>query len=472
MSPGNVDTAIARARQAQAEVEFWSQDRVDQMVAAVGWQAYEETNARMLSELAQRETGLGDADHLFVLHRRRVLGALRDLHGVTTVGVIEELREQGLRRLAKPIGVIAAATPATAPCSGVIGDALPMLKTRNAVVFSPNPKAQRATEATVDLLRRGLAMAGAPVDLVQCLPVLGRHHTEQLMAAADLTVAVGGAGVVARAHRSGTPAVTAGVGNSTIIVDESADLAKAAAQIALGASFNHGTSCSSESNVLVAAEVAAAFQQHLALQGCHICDPDETARLRELLWPDGATLNRDAVGRAATTIAADAGIDLDPAVDTTALVAQGPVIRKSGRLDCTDPLLQEKLSPVFTLLKFTRFDRALDAVDEILSRSGQGHSCGIYTTRPDRVAQLAERARVCRVMVNQSTLGNTGSFDNGMPFTSILSCGSWGGSSESENITWRHFLNYTYISHPLPRTEPDERTIFGALRNQPSRAVV
>jgi sulfoacetaldehyde dehydrogenase len=463
MSPDEVATAVVRARRAQAEVEFWSQDRVDEMVAAVGWHAYEETNARMLSELAHRETGLGDPEHLFVLHRRRVLGALRDLHGITTTGVIEELPERGLRKLAKPIGVIAVASPATAPCSGVIGNALPMLKTRNAVIFSPNPRARGATEATVDLLRRGLAAVGAPVDLLQCAKVGGRHVAEQLMAAADLVVAAGGAGTVARAYHSGTPAISAGSGNPTVIVDDSADLAAAAERIVLGAGFNHGTSCSSESNVLVAASIAAAFREQLALQGGHLCDADETARLRHLLWPDGTTLDRTAVGRPATAIAADADIQLDPTTKTTVLVARGPALGGSGYLDADDPLLHEKLSPVFTLLEFGGFDAALDGVDTLLSRAGQGHSCGIYTARPDRAARLAERARVCRVMVNQSTaVGNSGSFDNGMPFTSTIASGSWGGCSQSENITWRHFLNYTYVSDPLPLTVPDERALFGA----------
>lgn len=135
----DVEATMARARRAQAEVEFWPQERVDDLVAALGWAAYQEDTARSLADLAYRETGLGDPEHLFTLYRRRVLGTLRDLHGVVTSGIIEELPERGLRKLAKPIGVIAVASPATAPCSGVVGNALPMLKTRNAVVITPNP---------------------------------------------------------------------------------------------------------------------------------------------------------------------------------------------------------------------------------------------------------------------------------------------------------------------------------------------
>ncbi|MEW2379538.1 aldehyde dehydrogenase family protein [Micromonospora sp. NPDC047812] len=459
----DVETTMARARRAQAEVEFWPQDRVDDLVAALGWAAYQEDTARSLADLAYRETGLGDPEHLFTLYRRRVLGTLRDLHGVVTSGIIEELPERGLRKLAKPIGVIAVASPATAPCSGVVGNALPMLKTRNAVVITPNPRARHSAARTVELLRRALETVGAPADLVQCLPVTDRQTTEALMAAADLVIAAGGPGTVRRAYRSGTPAISAGVGNPAVIVDASADVAAAAELIVLGGSFNNGTSCSSESNVLVDAGIAAAFRDQLARQGAHLCDPAETARLRTLLWPDGRLLNRDAVGRPAAALAAAAGIDLAEPTKTTALVAQLPPLAPGGVPALDDPMLGEKLAPVFTVSTFTAFDDALAAVEALLGRIGQGHSCGIHTERPDRVVRLAERARAGRVMVNQSTaVGNSGSFDNGMPFTQVIASGSWGGCSRSENVTWRDFLNYTYVSHPLPASLPDEETLFGA----------
>ncbi|MEU4380070.1 aldehyde dehydrogenase family protein [Micromonospora echinofusca] len=459
----DVDATMARARRAQAEVEFWPQERIDDLVAAAGWAAYQEDTARSLAELAYRETGLGDPEHLFTLYRRRVLGTLRDLHGVVTTGIIEDLPERGLRKLAKPIGVIAVASPATAPCSGVVGNALPMLKTRNAVVITPNPRARHSAARTVDLLRQSLASVGAPPDLVQCLPVTDRQTTEALMAAADLVIAAGGPGTVRRAYRSGTPAISAGVGNPAVIVDASADVAAAAELIVLGGSFNNGTSCSSESNVLVDAGIAAAFRDQLARQGAHLCDPAETARLRTLLWPDGRQLNRDAVGRPATALAAAAGIDLAEPTKTTALVAQLPPLTPGGVPALDDPMLGEKLAPVFTVTTFTDFDDALVAVETLLARIGQGHSCGIHTERPDRVVRLAERARAGRVMVNQSTaVGNSGSFDNGMAFTQVIASGSWGGCSRSENVTWRDFLNYTYVSHPLPPSLPDEETLFGA----------
>ncbi|MFI6321622.1 aldehyde dehydrogenase family protein [Nonomuraea sp. NPDC050556] len=458
-SGADLDAMLDRARAAQREVERWPQHRVDSMVAAAGWQVYETGNARQLAELAHAETGLGDPEHLYALHRRRVLGAMRDLHGVVTCGLISENPDKQLRRYAKPVGVIAVASPATAPSSGIAGNALPMLKTRNAVVFSPNPRARRAATKTVALLREGLRQVGAPVDLVQCLDTVDKTSTAKLMASADLVVAVGGGGTVRRAYESGTPAISAGAGNPTVIVDESAHLAQAADQIIYGGTYNNGTSCSSESNVLVHSSVAAALLEEFAGLGGYICDEAETERVRAVLWPDGRGLNRHAVGRSAREIAADADIALPDSGKAIGLVCRG------GRLPTLpiDPLYGEKLSPVLTVIEYGQFDHALDAVEELLERCGRGHSTGIYTTRPDRVVALAERARASRVMVNQSTaVGNSGSFANGMPFTSTIASGTWGGCSRSENVTWRDFVNITAVSMPMPEVIPSEAEIFGA----------
>ncbi|SHF27229.1 sulfoacetaldehyde dehydrogenase [Streptoalloteichus hindustanus] len=450
---------MERARAAQAEAALWSQRRVDEVVAAVGWQCYREDNARRLAELAYRETGFGNPEDLFRLHRKRVLGTMRDVHGATTVGVVEDVPELGLRRLAKPLGVIAVASPATAPCSGVAGNVIPMLKTRNAVIVSPNPRARRSAAETVRLVRVALDGVGAPVDLVQCLEIGGREAVTALMSAADTVVAAGGAGTVRRAYESGTPAISAGVGNATVIVDETADLAAAAERIAVGTSFNHGTSCSSESNVFVEETVAGQFLAELARRGGHLCDAAEADRLRRALWPDGTSLNRELVGRSAVVIAAGAGIQLSDVDGTAVLVVP---VADAHR---PDPLLTEKLTPVLAVLTYRGFEAAVAGVMAVLDRNGRGHSCGIHTSRQDRVLALAERMPVARVMVNQTTLSNSGSFDNGMAFTPTVASGSWGGCSQSENVTWRHFLNHTVVSRPIRSVTPDEATLFGPHRD-------
>ncbi|WP_171163461.1 aldehyde dehydrogenase family protein [Streptomyces sp. I05A-00742] len=448
-----VDAAVRRARAAQREFASWPQDRVDDIVAAVAWQCFREDNARHIARLSRRDTRLGDTEHLYAMQRRRVLGVLRDLHGVRTVGVVEELPELGLTRIAKPMGVIAVASPATAPGPGIVCNALPMLKTRNAAVFTPNPRAHTTAREVVRIMREALSAAGAPPDLLQCLEVTGRAAGTALMRAADQVVAIGGPGTVRRAHESGTPALGAGVGNPTVLVDETADLAAAAEEIATGAAYNNGTSCSSESNVLVHRSVAGRFRAELARRGAHFCDGPGTARIRAALWPDGETLDRELIGRPAAVIAEAAGIT--DAGKATVLVLDCP------DPDRDDPVLREKIAPLLTLAVYDDFDRAVTLVEGILDRCGRGHSCGIHTTRDDRVALLADRIPTCRVVVNQSTMTNTGSFSSGVPFTTTLSGGSWGGTGGSGNITWRHFLNHTVVSRPVPAVLPDERLLFG-----------
>ncbi|HVK25516.1 MAG TPA: aldehyde dehydrogenase family protein [Actinokineospora sp.] len=451
-----VAEAITRARDAQARIASWPQRRVDDMVAAVGWWCYREDNARVMSAMAHGETGLGDPEHLYALHRKRVLGTLRDMHGARTVGVLSEDEKLGLRTVAKPLGVVALISPATAPCSAVVCSTLQLLKTRNAVVCSPNPAARESVDHVIGLIRAALREVGAPPDLVQLAGPSGRAASEELMRSADFVLASGGASTVRRAYQSGTPAIGAGVGNPTVIVDETADLAAAAEKIATGAGYNNGTSCSSESNLLVAKAVAEQFITELRELGVHVCDAEETARLRQALWPDGTRLDRAAIGRPASVLAERAGITLSDPDKTTSLVA---VV---DRIDVLDPLFWEKLAPVSTLVTYDDFADAVAGVAAVTAHCGSGHSCGIHTTRAERAAELGSRIDVARVMVNQSTgIGNSGSFDNGLPFTSIVASGSWGGCAQSENVNWRHFMNRTTISWPIPERRPDERALFG-----------
>lgn len=448
--------AVRRARAAQAEVASWPQERIDEVVVAVGWHCYREDNVHRLAKLAHDETALGDPEHLYGLQRRRVLGTLRDLHGARTVGVVEDLPELGIRRIAKPLGVIAVASPATAPGPGIICNALPMLKTRNAAIFSPNPRARRTAMATVEVMRAALRAAGAPEDLVQCLENPGRQEISDLMSACDYVVAIGGAGTVRRAYESGTPAIGAGVGNPTAIVDETADIVDAAEHIHTGAGYNNGTSCSSESNVLVEESVAEQFRAELVRRGAYLCDAAETDRLRRLMWPDGDTLSRVHIGQPAQVLAKAVGIELDQPDKTTVLV-----------LTCGDPardspILREKIAPLLTMATYKGFDHAMRLVQKLADQCGRGHSCAVHTSDPDRVDRLAEYVTTARVVVNQSTMTNTGSFESGVPFTTTLSSGSWGGCSVSGNVTWRHFLNHTMVSRPIPAVLPDERLIFGA----------
>jgi sulfoacetaldehyde dehydrogenase len=445
---------VENARNVQQVVGAWSQEKVDEAVLAVAWHAFNDEAAHRLSRLAVQETGLGAIEDTYARHRQRILGVLRDLDGVNTVGLIECCPERGLRKIAKPVGVIAVMAPATASVAAVVVNALAMLKTRNAVVFCPNPRAKNTVAATVDVLRNALDQVGAPRDIFQCVAGPSRERATELMTAVDLVVATGGTETVKRAYLSGTPAYGAGVGNSVVLVDETADLAKAAQLIIAGKCFDNGTSCSSESSLVVAGSIYDALIAKLENNGAYLCDAVDARRLRTTAWPDGRSLSRKVVGQSAEKIARAAGIRVP--VGTRVLMIAGDSALGE------DPVSGEKLSPILGLWKYDeQLDAGIELVRRLTSVSGRGHSCGIYSRSRDHIDRLGAIVNVGRIMVNQSTgFGNTGSFDNGLPVTVVLSCGTWGGSTTSENINWRHFLNYTWISEPIVREHPDPNMLF------------
>lgn len=446
LPPTPVADLVAAARMAQATIENWPQARVDEAVAAIGWHALALETARRLTASGVAETGIGDAADSLAQFERRVRGTLSDLHGVATCGLIESDDARGIKKYAQPVGVVAAFTPSTAPVAAIVVNALNAVKTRNAIVVCSNPSVQGTARVAVDVIREALAAIEAPRNLARIIDRPDRARAVELAESADLVIATGGADTVQRVSRSGRPAYAGGPGNAVIIVDETADLAAAADAIAAGKTFDNGTSCSSESCVLVAAQVWDAFREALAARGAHLCDRAEGERLRAALWP-GSQLSRSAVGKPAAAIARLAGIDLRQHVRMLAAELEFPV--------ATDPLAGEKLTPVLALARYDDFEDAIATARALLSVAGRGHSCGVHTTRPERVVRLAETIEVSRIMVNQSTgLGNTGSFSNGMPFTTTITCGPWGGGITNENVGWRHFLNVVWVSEPIARPEP------------------
>jgi sulfoacetaldehyde dehydrogenase len=445
---------VARARTAQEQIEFWPQEKVDEMVAAVGWEVYQRPHAEACARLAVDETGMGVYEDKVAKHQKKTLGTLRDLHGLKTCGVIEDDREKGLLKIAKPVGVIGALTPVTNASSTITCNGLPMLKTRNAVIFAPHPKAKNTCELTTGYMREGLKKVGAPLDLVLNLKDPSVELTQELMKHVDLIVATGGAAMVKVAYSSGTPAYGVGAGNSVVVVDETADLRDAANKIHLGKIFDNATSCSSENSCMMQAGI---FDQMVALFkefGGYLCNAEEKAKLRQAMWPDGAHLSREVVGQSALKIASVAGLAVDPGTKFLMVLGEavGPEDLFSG----------EKLSPVLTLWKYNGFEEAICLVRDITRYSGYGHSCGIHTTNDAHMVELATRARVSRVMVRQTQpYGNSGNYDNGMPFALTLGCGTWGGNITNENVHWKHFMNVTWVSKPIPPVVPDENVIFG-----------
>lgn len=446
---------IARARAAQKVIEFWSQEKVDEMVAAVGWQLYQQSHAEACAKLAIEETGMGVYDHKVLKHRKKTLGVLRDLHGLQTVGVIERNESKGLVKIAKPVGVIGALTPVTNASSTLAVNGLPMLKTRNAVIFSPHPKAKATCQLTCNFMREGLRQVGAPEDLVVNIEEPNIPLTQELMKQVDLVVATGGSAMVQAAYSSGTPAYGVGAGNAVVVVDETADLKEAAHKIHLGKVFDNATSCSAENSAVFQETIFDRMVSLLTEEGGYLCNAEEKANLKAVMWPDGVHLSSRIVGQPAAKIAALAGIQSE--TDIKFLMVIGEAIGSE------DMFSAEKLSPVLTLWKYDTFEEAISLVAKITRFSGYGHSCGIHSQNQEHIRKLALHARVSRIMVNQvQTYGNSGNYDNGMPVALTLGCGTWGGNIVSENVHWKHFLNTTWVSSPIPQSVPDESLFFGS----------
>jgi len=451
--PVDIKELIERARKAQATIADWPQEKVDTMVAAVGWELYQEEHAAACAKLACEETRMGVYADKLLKHRKKTLGTLRDLQGVKTVGVIEEDEARGLIKIAKPVGVVAAITPVTNPVSTPASNGLAILKTRNAVIFGAHLFACKTTGLAVQYMRAGLAKVGAPVDLVQELPKPTKERIRQLMATVDLVVATGSGALVRAAYSSGTPAYGVGAGNAVVVVDETADIGEAARKIFLSKTFDNATSCSSENSLVIQEAVWDELIEGLKANGGYLCSEKEREALKALMWPAGEALNPGIVGQPVARIAEMAGLTVP---DGTAFLM---VVGREAVAD--DNFAAEKLSPVLTLWKYGAFADAVDYVERITRKCGYGHSCGLHTTSEDHIMQLGQACHVSRMMVNQAQCyANSGNYDNGMPFTMTLGCGSWGGNITSENICWKHFLNITWISKPIDPVVPDEERLF------------
>jgi len=449
----NLTEMLERAREAQKTVEYWSQEQVDEMVAAVGWEAYKEENARQCAKLAVEETGMGVVENKFLKQRKKTLGTLRDLHGLKTTGIVEEDRDRGIMKIAKPVGVIGVLAPVTNCTSTPSMNALAILKTRNAAIFAPHPMSRRASALAVSFMRRGLGRIGAPVDLLQCLSRPTKELSQQLISAVDLVLATGGTEAVKAAYSSGKPAYGVGQGNATVVIDETADIEDAAKKVFLGKTFDHGSSCSAENSLVVQENIWDEVLGALKRNGGYLCNSEEKARMQDVMWANGR-LNFKLAATSALNIATAAGLTMPD--DTKFLMVLGEKIGQE------DPFSGEKLSPVLALWKYREFGEAVDLVEKITRFCGYGHSCGIHSFDEAHILELATKTHVGRMMVRQpQSYGNSGDYTNGMPFSLSLGCGSWGGAITSENITWKHFLNYTWVSKPIDPVIPNEDLIFG-----------
>jgi sulfoacetaldehyde dehydrogenase len=447
---------VARARAAQSEFERWPQERVDEATLACGWAIMKPENNRVLAEIAVRDSGLGNVADKIAKNHRKTLGLLRDLAGVKTVGVIAEHPALGVTEIARPVGVVAAITPSTNPGATPANQIINCVKCRNAVILAPSPKGYSTAEKLLEFTHAELAKVGAPRDLVQLLAApITKEATHELMRQADLVAATGSQANIRAAYSSGTPAIGVGMGNVVSIVDVSADLADAAQKIALSKCFDNATSCSSENAVVILAPVYAATLAALEGEGGVMLDAAEKARLASLMFPDGR-LAPAATAQSASRIAELAGLERE-----AVRAARFLMVEETGA-GAAYPFSGEKLSPVLAVYRAGDFDEACRITASIYDYQGRGHSVSIHTRAEAQALRLGLELPVARVIVNQAhCIATGGSFDNGLPFSLSMGCGTWGRNSFSDNMHWRHFLNITRISRPIPERVPTEAEIFG-----------
>ena len=451
-----VAALVARARDAQAQYENHDQARVDEAVTALAWSIYKPENARLLAELAVKDTGLGDVESKVIKNTRKTFGTLRDLLRAKTVGVIAEEPERGLVKYGKPVGVVGAVCPSTNPAATPVNKAMMALKGGNPVIIAPSPAGYVTTSTTVDLMRAELKKCGHPEDLVQILPApVSKELTQALMNQVDLAVVTGSQNNVKRAMQSGTVAIGVGAGNVPVIVDTSADLDDAAEKICASKIFDNSTSCSSENAVVILEDVYEDAIAALERAGGWRCSEAETLKVRDTLWIDGK-LNRRVIAKDADITAEVMGLPEAARTARFFMVEQADVGPKHSFAD-------EKLSLVLTVYKASDFADAKRIVHEVLEVTGKGHSTGIHTKNMAHANELAAETDVVRVLVNQAhTFGNGGSFNNCLPFTLSMGGGTWAGNTICENLNYRHFVNVTHLVTTIAEDKPSEEALFGA----------
>lgn len=450
-----VQGLMKKARAAQEAIIDMTQEQVDEVVTAVAWAMVQEAVVEEISTFAVEESRLGNVAGKKAKLNKKVRGALRDMMGAKSVGVIEKDEAKGLIKIAKPVGVIGALVPTTNPEATPVIKAMNALKGKNAIIFAPHPRTKVTNKKIVDVMRGVLNSYNLPEDLLISIEEPTVEISNELMRQCDLVVATGGSGMVKAAYSSGTPAYGVGAGNAVVIVDETANLADAAHKIMLSKTFDFATSCSAENSIVVVESVYDELMQLLQKEGGYIVNGDEKVKLQNTMWHDGH-LSREIVAQPAGKIAELAGLNLEE--DKTFIM-----VEEEG-VGADYPFSGEKMSVVMTVFKVNDFDAAVDKVNAITGYQGTGHSCGIHTTAEDRVITLGSKAKVSRVMVRQpQCYANSGNWDNGMPFTLTLGCGTWGGNIASENITWKHFINVTWVSSPIEPVIPTDEELFGSV---------
>jgi succinate-semialdehyde dehydrogenase len=432
-----IQELMLRARAAQAAFELFSQEQVDAIVKGIGKYVYD--NAEALARMAVDETGIGVYEDKVLKNKGKARIIWNNLKDKKSRGIIGEDLETNMVFVAKPMGVVAAVTPVTNPVVTPMCNVMFALKTGNAVIFAPHPKATKLTEHLTREFMAVVKTHGGPDDLIQTVKDGTIEMTQELMKVVDVIVATGGGAMVKSAYSSGKPSFGVGAGNVPVIVDTDADLNDAAAKIVNGASFDNGIICSHEQFVLVPEGQYRAALESFEATGKVWFTEDEAViqKFRDVVFPDGR-LNKDVVGRSCREIGAMAGIEIPASVRIILLPAKG-----AGK---EDVLAKEKLCPVVAILPYKTFQEAVAKAKANLVLEGAGHSAAVHSNNETNIRAAGLELPVSRLLVNQAcsfTAG--GSLTNGLAPTTTLGCGSWGGNSISENLDYKHLMNVSRI---------------------------
>ena len=436
----SLEKTLARVREAQQIFATYTQEQVDKIFQAAAIAA---NKARIpLAKLAVEETGMGVVEDKVIKNHfasEYIYNAYKDTQ---TCGVLEEDKAYGTKKIAEPIGVVAAVIPTTNPTSTAIFKTLICLKTRNGIIISPHPRAKGCTIAAAKVVLEAAVAAGAPEGIIGWVDIPSLELTTMLMKEADIILATGGPGMVKSAYSSGKPALGVGAGNTPAIIDDTADILLAVNSIIHSKTFDNGMICASEQSVIVLDKVYAAVKKEFKARDCYFLSKEETEKVRKTIIINGA-LNAKIVGQPAPHIAELAGVE----VPSTTKILIGEV----ESVDFSEEFAHEKLSPVLAMYKAKDFADALDKAEHLIADGGYGHTSSIYlnvVTEQAKLAEFQERMKTCRILVNTpSSQGGIGDLYNFKLAPSLtLGCGSWGGNSVSENVGVKHLLNIKTVA--------------------------
>ena len=435
-----LEEALARVREAQKKFATYTQEQVDEIFKAAALAANQQRIP--LAKMAVAETGMGIVEDKVIKNHYAAEYIYNAYKNTKTCGIIEEDKAFGIRRVAEPIGVVAAVIPTTNPTSTAIFKTLISLKTRNGIIISPHPRAKKCTIEAAKVVLEAAVAAGAPEGIISWIDVPSLELTNMVMKEADIILATGGPGMVKAAYSSGKPALGVGAGNTPAIIDDTADILLAVNSIIHSKTFDNGMICASEQSVIVLDSIYDQVKREFAKRGCYFLTADETEKVRKTIIINGA-LNAKIVGQKAHTIAALANVEVPE--DTKILIGEVTSV------DLSEEFAHEKLSPVLAMYKAANFDEALDKAERLVADGGYGHTSSVYLDKVTEVAKIekfAARMKTCRILVNTpSSQGGIGDLYNFKLAPSLtLGCGSWGGNSVSEKVGVKHLINIKTVA--------------------------